>query len=136
MGMDTIGYLVKGPRTLDRSKRTEAISYAEHVHGRLTAFWDREEALPAESEYDEDDIGLIGYALARPSSELGELVDNLFDMWESGAHDMAYRVDPDDANALLIFAGEGSWGDEPEGWGYTTLRDARTLGLFPVFGIR
>jgi hypothetical protein len=150
MGADLIGYHVKGPKHLDESKREaaevkvararelqDALVRNEHENGRdEAAFVAREEELWAQvcAEFPRmKDLEARDFAAAASTTTL---VDNLFDLWKNGSRDASMRDDPDDPTQVMLFAGEPSWGDEPDGYGYVTLRDAEILGLFDRFNIR
>jgi hypothetical protein len=58
----------------------------------------------------------------------------LVDLWNGGnvARDQSYRFWK---NRRIVVAGEMSWGDEPEGYGYQLLKRARAMGLLDALGI-
>lgn len=59
------------------------------------------------------------------------------DFWVRGTpRDTATRDDPDNRAQQIVVAGEMSWGDEPEGYGYQMLKAANYLQLMPLLGIR
>ena len=56
--------------------------------------------------------------------------------WNGGCfRDMAFRIDPDRAGRKVVVAGELSWGDEPDGRGYRTLKKAFGLGIAQQLGV-
>lgn len=158
MSADLLGYLVKGPRNLDVNKLADAIALVkarqveiraalkkmglddteepEAIAGRVAVTMEVDDLLQDllpefERGLDESDL------LAMADQEAEVLVDGLYAFWESGSRDSASRLDPDDENVALVFAGEMSWGDEPGGSGYETLRDTgRFPGLHDLLGIR
>ena len=145
MGMDLIGYMVKGPRNLDPVMREGAAALVKQKLDELQALLEKvgygsEEAVEYDFRevfaeypwaYDEEDLA----ALAESSPEA--IVNNLYELWVHGARDTSSRLDPDDKHSIIMFAGAGTWGDEPEGFGYQTLRDAdRVPGLFSILNIR
>lgn len=162
MGADMVGFLVKGPRKLDKLKWKEAYDFATAITQTLKDCMDA----PEWDELDYDDA--VSRVLAAGSTRLTpqgqsvlkelitqseglqdiediediaaldprEVVDNLYSVWNEGeARDLMNRLDPDDKSKLIVSVGEMSWGDEPGGFGYETLRDAERLGLWNIFGI-
>ena len=68
-----------------------------------------------------------------PKKEVAEFVQ----LWvTSDMRDMTSREDPDDRKQYIVVAGELSWGDEPDGWGYQSLKRAFQLGITQALGIR
>jgi hypothetical protein len=49
--------------------------------------------------------------------------------WPPIARDSASIRDPNDPGRLMVFAGEHSWGDTPQGFGFRCLARAQVLGL-------
>jgi hypothetical protein len=50
--------------------------------------------------------------------------------------DTCSREDPDNPHKKLVYAGEMSWGDEPQGQGYQMLKRALAWGFAEALGIR
>jgi len=142
MGADLIGCLVKGPRELDRDRFELALGVAANVVGQATIAYELELAdEPVEREdFDALDNTFIDleYDLERIRGlDPEDLLKALVSVWEEhDARDLATRFDPDDDDQQIVFAGEMSWGDDPEGFAYQTIRDADKLGMLDVFGIR
>jgi hypothetical protein len=142
MGADLIGFLVKGPRELDRDRFELARGIAANVVGQATIAYELELAdEPVEREdFDALDNTFIDleYDLERIRGlDPEDLLKALVSVWEEhDARDLVTRTDPDDEDQRIVFAGEMSWGDDPEGFAYQTIRDADKLGMLDVFGIR
>jgi hypothetical protein len=86
-----------------------------------------------EGEYVEPDMAhVILMGLDRVEHTLCEL----HEVWRAGARDVMRRPLPQDNNLLIVCAGEPSWGNEPEGLGYTTLRNAFALGIAQAYGLK
>jgi hypothetical protein len=142
MGADLVGYMLKGPRELDRDRFELALGIAANVIGQAGQAraaelagedFEREDFDALDNDLIDLDCDLENIAELDPEKLLAELID----VWEGhGARDMTTRFDPDDDDQQIVFAGEMSWGDEPEGFAYRTLRDADKLGMLDVFGIR
>lgn len=66
-----------------------------------------------------------------------KVVEDLFDLWngQEAARDWAERSVPYDVLKKVVVAGDMSWGDEPEGWGFETLKQTDALGIHPIVGI-
>ena len=56
--------------------------------------------------------------------------------WPPDTGDAFWRDDPDDAHTMLVFAGEASYGDEPEGAGYGALKELMNLIYLLPRGVR
>jgi hypothetical protein len=136
MGAEQVGYLVKGPdkisarmieaavrRCLDR--RRMRLDQA----GEGATSGQRADTALAETgeEFDPADI-----------PENPEPVIRDFVAWWRGldGRDTCCRTDPDDPRQKLVFAGEMSWGDEPQGQGYQMLKRAFDWGFAEALGIR
>ncbi len=65
-------------------------------------------------------------------------INDLIKIWNegSGCRDMTWRDVPGKKNLKGVVCGELTWGDEPEGWGYQTMKKAQQLGILEVFGIQ
>lgn len=141
MGMDLIGFLVVGPAHLEEGKREEAKRHLQDLREKVESV----QANLGEEDYPEDYPDFLpkfsgdletDWDDLQDALENKSLVEDLFAVWEDGARDAACRIHPGDESQAILFAGEGSWGQEPEGWGYTTLKHAYYLGLWEIVGIR
>ena len=136
MGAEQIGYLVKGPEKIPdihvvqavracRQRRAELLA-AAGGEGDATA---REHAaLSVTGDYfDPADIP------EDPKSAIREFIE----WWHAtDLGDTCCRSDPDQAGQRILFAGEMSSGDEPQGTGYQMLKRAYTWGFARALGIR
>lgn len=145
MGADMIGFLVKGPKKLDESKIAEA---KKKVSERLEFF----QALDADG--DERKLTQwakrLGFRTTLDAREVAldvnldgvpQLVEEFVEFWNSAAagslpRDTVSRPDPDDPEQVILFAGDRTWGDSPDGHGYRTLRQADAFDLTSHFGVR
>jgi hypothetical protein len=158
MGADLIGYMVKAPVELPKDRIDEAVAQANSVisfaHEFVKKQEDNEEGytLLEELGYTDEDV-----AKALGNSELDDcelenelevlagrydigdgekVVKEFLDNWPYIGRDVSFRRDPDDDSQCYMFAGDMSWGDEPEGFGYETLRSVFQLGFAEYFNIR
>lgn len=142
MGAGLVGYLLKGPRRLDRDRFDLARGVAANVIGQATVARAAELADECfvRSDFDAlaDETIDLDCDLERIASiDVDEVLASLISVWEEhGDRDLAVRFDPDDEDRQIVFAGEMSWGDEPDGSAYRALREADQLGLLEIFGIR
>jgi len=152
MGANLIGYLVKGPRTLDVSKQDKAVDRVLRVLEVCKKYNDWAEnpdnigeeydfseldglvdLADAEEVFDLADI-VIGFPATKESAE--KIVNDLIYNWPPRARDVVCKIDPDDENQVIVFCGDMSWGDEPEGIGYQMLKDGFMFGVWSLFGVR
>jgi hypothetical protein len=89
---------------------------------------------------DEDEIDqlilLFGYTNPEEVDAVAEqIVEDLYTVWAIGARDVCMRINPLDSNQLILYAGDGTWGGAPHGFGYVTLDKANALGLLEIVGI-
>jgi len=155
MGADLIGYFVKGPHKFTAKARRAAVKAAQaqiDLCKEVTAWVDKHDGSPSCNEI----AGLLALGAA-PSGAIRELlqdgnldeiedyaaldaakeVEKFLLFWrDPGCRDVAWRVDPDNPKDRLLFAGDMSWGDEPEGGGYTAIKEAYALCIPDALGIR
>lgn len=160
MGADLLGRMVVGPHKLDTSKRAELLAGLKERlrEGRaLRAELANIDAL--EDAFDATCLVAYGYLAEhfpdahdelRGSYAVEEILDlllridpektldNLYALWNGSDEvyfrDSAARTVTDEL--ACVFCGCMSWGDEPDGLGYTTLRDAEFLGFLTPLGCR
>jgi hypothetical protein len=76
------------------------------------------------------------HVFAGTPEELAKAVKDFAAAWNEGRfRDLAFRTDPDKPDRKVAVAGELSWGDEPEGLGYQTLKKAFGLGIAQRLGV-
>lgn len=161
MGADLIGYFAKGPRNLpDRAipaaiaeadrrlewlRRAKPAREAEDHHAlyellKYCPWANPEESLPP---FDEVDFETIAYDLDDLVTKVGNVdeltgqsaVDEFRGNWPPLFRDAAHLIDPDIPGKLIVFAGERTWGDTPDGDGFQLMACAGILGIAPVFGV-
>lgn len=150
MGQDLIGFLVKGPYELPEEKKEEAIAHAMRLIRKLCAAYEAylldpnylfseevnayiaRHSIDVEMEleqFDMDDVTIEG--------EATEAVNDLYSIWNgNNARDCYCRTDPDDRSQVLFFCGDATWGDDPDGFAYLTIKECQRYGILEFFNIR
>lgn len=150
MGQELIGYLLKGPYELPEEKKDAAIAHAMGVIRMLCAAYEDFSADPECTFSREVQEHLSRYAIdvemeleqfdmdeATIQGEATEAVTDLYNIWNgNNARDCYTRVDPDDREQVLFFCGDATWGDEPDGYAYQTIKECQRYGVLEFFGIR
>ena len=146
MGADLVGHLAKGPKDLtpNRSKAIKHVmDFAADCRRALAERVSDEDDLPenlkdAFSEYDYPDP----WAEVEDDAEITDdhaesLVDGFIKFWESPTYrDCASRDDPDDSTQQIVFAGERTWGDRPQGDGCLAFEEADRYNIPGLLGVR
>jgi len=152
MGADFISYCVFGPKKLSTSKAT--LKKAEKVVREYAAVAD--ELATLEEQIKSDDREVLDKADLRIKELLEkhhiecvhdvtwacaykdkpmELVNELIDVWNNYSRDSSGRDVPGRPKQKVWFTGDMSWGDEPDGYGYITMKRADMAGLLNIFGM-
>jgi hypothetical protein len=153
VGCDLVGRLYKAPRELPADK-TAVIDFVRRMVYAYKMVYDQ--AYKQESfDYYNNFTVLVAKAESRFNVKLEsvnysyvdnlqevieldpvELVDALYDVWSGQAPDVYFRTDPDDDETILFFTGGDSYGHDPDGRGYQTIRDADLIGLLEHLNFR
>ena len=150
MGADLISYILVGPEKLKASaKATKAmlargetlVALAKRVVDESLDYDDlteKEQDLVGTLEYED----LVNYVFdLDPSTVLAEFLS----LWKNAdARDCSARLFDVPSKTKggrrqcfqILVAGDMSWGDEPEGAGYQTIKAALILGFPCQFGVR
>lgn len=140
MGSNQVGFLMKGPRDLTPN-RPKAIARAMQI---LKMVDEGIEAGEPSKELQEhlnwaglDEIDeLYDKFTDWKLVDVEKMVDRVMDLWEKRDVSDAYsRYDPDDNTQLLMWVGDSTWGDPPQGPGYTLINDAHDLDIVHALGI-
>ena len=136
MGADLITYLVTGPVKLKSSKtlRAKILKKAQIIIDAASKAmedhdfdWQEDKHI---GRFEEEDLE----ALADLDAE--QVLANLYELWDGGFRDSSSRVITRYGKRfMVVVAGSETWGDEPDGSGYATLRDSIRLGLLKPLGI-
>jgi hypothetical protein len=139
VGADMIGFLVTGPRKInDRAVRKAARWLWQTIKcGRRVC-----SACDGDIGADVDDVcphcghDVVALPELKSEAEVVEYVRKLVSDWPPDFRDVASRQDPERDTDLLVFAGDMSYGDEPDGGGYQLLKTILGLGIADALGIR
>lgn len=150
MGQNLIGYLLKGPYELPEEKREEAIAHAAGLIRKLCAAYEAYLEDPNCVFSEEVQAHLSKYAIdvemeleqfdmdgGATEGEATEAVNDLYSIWNgNNARDCYCRTDPDDRSQVLFFCGDATWGDDPDGFAYLTIKECQRYGILEFFNIR
>ena len=133
MSVELIGWIVKGPATLDESRFEYAkrralarVALAQRIQN------DQQDPPDELADWDGSDWD----NLARVSeADIESVIESLLDLWVNGMDDAVSRLDPDDPKYLIVFAGDQSYGGEPDGVGYQTIQSALRLDIAGAYDI-
>ena len=136
MGAEQIGYLVKGPRRIPKCRIPAAVRACRQRKAELLAT-----AGPEAEEWDRCEAALVRAEACFDPADIPEdptpAVRKFMDWWATlAARDTCSRPDPDDPTQILVYAGEMTAGDEPEGVGYRMIRGALAWGFAGPLGVR
>lgn len=149
MGANLIGYMLKGPAKVSAAKRDAAIgTAAKRVKDVLAHEHEFEDMDPSEildrypwldaldNEYGDMDA-IFEYLKGIGIMDIRKATEEFIEAFvECEARDIARRPDPDDKTQTMVFAGDMSWGDEPEGFGYQSIKNAQRFGIDELLGYR
>ena len=161
MGADLIGYLVAGPERIPDDDRTveQIARRMDAFAARIDRLFRQEDAeLSGDEEWllgelesllDDETAGRLDpAAIARAIDTAGVLPGGtdstealarfLVRAWNEllpNARDVAFRQMPGDETRRILFAGDMTWGDAPDGTGYALLRVMHGCGFAAAVGI-
>jgi hypothetical protein len=155
MGAALICFIVKGPDQISSEAKKAAIQQAECFRSLLDR-WNNENAetfdqFLAKTNNTRGDLVCNTEGVSNDTEfwEVSHLrninptawVDNFIAFWnekmrEPFVRDISWRTDPDDKTQIIVVAGGESWGDEPDGDGYQTLKAAFRVGITKMMGLR
>lgn len=143
MGRDLVGYMVKGPVHLPKEKDHEALAHLAKMRQCFVEISGAKDRTP--EEYQEiwerwsdkgrrDDYWFTEFEFIFPEHLSDEdILQKFKDFWElPTARDTAFRTFGDE---MVVFAGDSSWGDSPNGEGYEILRMAYCLEILEIYGV-
>lgn len=119
MGMDLIGFIVKGPVTFSseqikaaQTKVVAALKYLRDEEGDsdVTYEWGHWDDLEAHLGVPLDGECLNARAI--------KIIDEFVEWWNNGDRSTHWIYDPDDKDKKIVFTGESSWGESPDNDGF------------------
>lgn len=160
MGADFIGFILVGPKQIRMTEKQLRPAYEQARAVYEFAVKCQEPGFDPEAEIKKDKRlkHLPEWVTDDYAEELQDLaaefdaehpmlapvkaVKTAIDVWNSGARDSQSRLLSFDHlltklkhGFKILVAGDMSWGDEPDGYGYQTMRKADKLGVLPFLKI-
>jgi len=149
VGAELIGFMLKGPRIIS----VDAKRAAANKLLLLSNIWNSDNSYTcpvcgeryddiAETIEEQSECGTCitpfpsYYKDIKTADQALQWVNGLVAEWPPEYRDCYGRTDPDDKDVLTVFAGDFSWGDEPEGMGYLALKNICNSGISEELGIR
>lgn len=132
MGADLIGYLVLGPRQIERSTADFEAFFDQHKSRfEDAAPEDPDVIVPCDTEQWEAE----SHALSREAFVKG--CEAFVEFWNfNNSRDCASRALPGaEDTRKVMFAGDMSWGDTPEGHGYQCFEFVEKFDLYEFFDL-
>lgn len=136
MTYDLNGILIVIDKEIDQDKLNQAITVASETIDLAKRVLDHQADLsnpttPTEkwlSQHEMEELKLI--ASINPK----KVAENLQKLVSEGSYDCISKSMPGQPERLILFAGDRTWGCEPYGWGYRSLRHAQLIGLLEGIG--
>jgi hypothetical protein len=127
MGADMVGYLVTGPVKITEAAIKKAISNLKKRDWRGECPECGEDRAPG---------GGCSCFVPPKSGEEEAFVRDWVAHWPPDYRDCAVRRDPrDPKKRWLVFAGDRSWGESPEGAGFEMLKRGAVSGIAEDLGV-
>lgn len=131
MGQDLISFILVGPTKLNANKHKAAV---KRINDCLKDpdFYGDDSISPDCSHNDFVEIFNSKY-----HGGAVELVNDFVAVWENGARDTNDRLvdSSDDHSKKIVVAGDSSYGDEPDGFGYQAIKWAVMFDIHSLFQI-
>lgn len=149
MGADLIGYMCIGPKRITAAQKKAATKRAWEIFQALRAWYGDDDGEGKRQEIlDGLELGGIDETYQLESLEFHRAnftVADRIHIEATVAEIVQFWNDPDSFDSVcrdisdtekVVFCGEMSWGDEPEGHGYQLLKMAHVLEILEQLGIR
>ena len=136
MDADLIGYLCIGPQKISNRRFLKAVETARETLMELKSWRDGGEMPEYLEDYGNgiDDVKQLK-SYIDINADPYDIVNEIVKFWENwNSRDCASRLL--NKKEQIIFAGEMTWGDEPDGVGYKCLKRMFILGIDKELGIR
>lgn len=151
MGADLICFILVGPDKLSTDKELikRATAHGSKVLRLARSIANTDTLLPAgEKKFQRlcaeiEDLTDGALDIDEPCSadsllrlKAKDVVRDLIKVWNGDVRvrDATWRPMPNGDSKIFV-AGDNSWGDEPDGFGYQTFKHAEQLGLLKFFGV-
>ena len=136
MGREQVGLLPKGPVKITARQIKAAVRACKRHRQELlndagAGATQDERCDAAESETGERFDPLV--IPEDPTQAIREFVDWWHDL---DCGDSCSRIDPDDPQQKIVYAGDMTYGDEPDGYGYQMIKKGHSWGFTEALGIR
>jgi hypothetical protein len=136
MGAEQSGYLVKGPAKITAARVRAAVRACLRLRRELLASAADPESSADREKVAYDRTGIEFDPLEIPDDPTPAIRD-FVDWWRTlGGGDTCSRTDPDDPKQVLVYAGDMTYGDEPDGYGYRKFKQAFAWGYAGALGVR
>jgi hypothetical protein len=146
VGADLISFILVGPAKLEcnAEKEKQILDRANAILGCVKQWQAHVEEVEIDGAV--PDMPDTEIMFAGDTSEVNDYIflleknpaeihKDFLDLWNDGfARDASSRFIDNDSRRILV-AGELSWGDEPDGHGYQTIKAALYLGILDAYGI-
>ena len=141
MGADLICYIMKGPVKLPKNSPKLVEKYLLSLRKKI-------HKNPKKCENCGNKITDVlfgqecscGWPIIPPNitdEEIKQMAEDWVNEWNEFDHrDCGWRVDPDNPKRKIVVAGDMSWGDEPEGYGYQFLKKIFVTGVDKILKIK
>jgi len=149
MGADLIGYMCLGPKKISEAQAEAAERRAWEIFQALKTWYGDDEGEGEQPEilkglglggvdeaYQLESLRFGGDAdiATATKDDIDALVDEIVGFWnDPGSRDAVDRWISD--TEKVVFCGDMSWGDEPDGYGYRLLKMAHVLDILEPLGI-
>lgn len=146
MGAELVGYLVIGPKRISKSAiraSVRRVRQLKEIAERVIQETGKGTCVSAEQAYVKPlrevakdlnmDCDIAEYATNFIDIDPAAAVQEFVDFWnDPGCRDTTWRLS---FGRKIVFAGDQTWGDEPEGYGYTQVKKAHIYGFATVIGL-
>jgi hypothetical protein len=144
MGADLVGYMVVGKNSITEEMRQAAVAKAKATRDIAKA-WDAAEEAKEDFKppYFPETWEALCFDTAEYVDHIAEMTDEDCETAVNTAigflNDPAYRDCASRSlgnDEFVLFCGEMTWGDEPEGGGYSELKTIHELDIVAELGLR
>ncbi len=164
MGINISGFLVIAPKTITESQKDAALERVTALTARAAALQEAKERFEVSQSIvpsawfdtraqllrelgwteetlsdgvDEDSLDQQEQALEQLCAiETHTFLADLTEFITGNPRDTAWREHPDNSEEIILFCGESTWGDEPDGLGYSVMKTITLCRLETILGIR